>query len=200
MSEHSQKLALFDFDGTLYKYDSILSFCLFYYQKKPWRVWRVVIQVFSWFFWKLGLRDTREFKARFICFIAKDSAGEIERIATEFWNKSSSFNPKLLTELQTCQANKVLPVVVSASPDLFILPACQNLGIKHVIATSLHVTEKGYSLGENCRGEEKIKRLRDVFPTHTIHVAYSDNSDDFALLQLAEHGYLIKNGTLIAVH
>ncbi len=200
MFEASNKLAIFDFDGTLYTYDSVLSFCLFYYQKKPWRLWRLFIQVVAWVAWKLNLIDTRTFKTRFICFIARDSAKEIERMATQFWNNTSSFNQELLIALKTCKENMILPVVVSASPDLFIIPACNKLGIKEVIATTLNITEHGYSLGTNCRGEEKIKRLRHVFPTQTLGFAYSDNIDDIALLQLAENGFLIKNGKINAFH
>ena len=99
MSDHSDKLALFDFDGTLYKYDSILSFCLFYYRKKPQRTWRFIKQVFYWLLWKFKRINTSEFKSRFICFIEGDTQIEVERMARLFWENNTSFNSAVLLEL-----------------------------------------------------------------------------------------------------
>jgi len=199
MSEHSDKLALFDFDGTLYKYDSILSFCFFYYQKKPQRIWRLIKQVFSWLLWKFKRINTSEFKSRFICFIEGDTQIEVERMARLFWENNTSFNSEILLELKRCQVENLCPVVVSASPDLFILPACNSLGIEHVIATTLTINNQGYVLGVNCRGTEKITRLLSVFPSQKIALAYSDNHDDLPLLQAAEQGFLVKNGAIRSI-
>jgi HAD superfamily hydrolase (TIGR01490 family) len=199
MSDHSDKLALFDFDGTLYKYDSILSFCFFYYQKKPQRIWRFLKQVFYWLLWKFKRINTSEFKSRFICFIEGDTQIEVERMASLFWENNTSFNSEILLELKRCQAENLCPVVVSASPDLFILPACNSLGIEHVIATTLTIDNRGYVLGVNCRGTEKITRLHNVFPSQKIALAYSDNPDDLPLLQAAEQGFLIRNGAIRSI-
>ena len=199
MSNHSDKLALFDFDGTLYKHDSILSFCLFYYRKKPLRIWRVIMQVYAWVLWKFKRINTSEFKSRFICFIEGDTQIEVERIARLFWENNTSFNSAILLELKRCQAENLCPVVVSASPDLFILPACNSLGIEHVIATTLTINNQGYVLGVNCRGAEKITRLLSVFPSQKIALAYSDNPDDLPLLQAAEQGFLVKNGAIRSI-
>jgi HAD superfamily phosphoserine phosphatase-like hydrolase len=199
MSDHSDKLALFDFDGTLYKHDSILSFCFFYYQKKPQRTWRFIKQVFYWLLWKFKRINTSEFKSRFICFIEGDNQIEVERIARLFWENNTSFNSEILLELKRCQAENLCVVVVSASPDLFILPACEKLGIQHVVSTTLRIHEEGYTLGTNCRGSEKTIRLRAVFPTQRIVRAYSDNTDDLQLLRTAEQGFLVKNGAIRSV-
>lgn len=199
MSDHSEKLALFDFDGTLYKYDSILSFCLYYYQQKPQRIWRVIMQVYAWVLWKSKRINTSTFKSKFICFIARDSAQEVQRMAAQFWENKETFNEELMLALKRCQEDSLCVVVVSASPDLFILPACEKLGIKHVISTTLRIHEDGYTLGTNCRGSEKIIRLREVFPTQGIGQAYSDNNDDLPLLHAAENGFLVKNGSIHSV-
>jgi HAD superfamily phosphoserine phosphatase-like hydrolase len=198
MSDHSDKLALFDFDGTLYKHDSILSFCLFYYRKKPQRIWRFIKQVFSWLLWKFKRINTSEFKSRFICFIEGDTHIEVERMARLFWENNTSFNSELLLALKSCQAEN-LCVVVSASPDLFILPACEKLGIKYVVSTTLRIHKDGYTLGTNCRGSEKTSRLRNLFPTQRIVHAYSDNTDDLPLLQAAEQGFLVKKGAIRSI-
>ena len=55
-------------------------------------------------------------------------------------------------------------VIVSASPEAYVRVAGDRLGANHVIATRLEVTEdgtlSGYYQGANCRGDEKLRRLR----------------------------------------
>ncbi len=54
-------------------------------------------------------------------------------------------------------------VIVSASPDLYVRPAGDHLGADGVVATRLEVSDgvlTGRYEGANCRGEEKVRRLR----------------------------------------
>ena len=59
MSDNIERIAVFDFDGTLYKKNSILSFCYFYYCKKPLRLWRIFMQLFAWGLWKTKRINTK---------------------------------------------------------------------------------------------------------------------------------------------
>jgi phosphatidylglycerophosphatase C len=56
-------------------------------------------------------------------------------------------------------------VIVSASPELYVAEAGRLLGVDEVIATRLEVGPDGRLTGRyegaNCRGEEKIRRLRE---------------------------------------
>jgi hypothetical protein len=47
MSVEAKNVVVFDFDGTLYAGDSLFDFCLFYYRKKPLRIWFVFLQCFG---------------------------------------------------------------------------------------------------------------------------------------------------------
>lgn len=55
-------------------------------------------------------------------------------------------------------------VIVSASPEVYVREAAHHLGVDGVIATRLEVaadgTVTGRYEGANCRGEEKLRRLR----------------------------------------
>jgi phosphatidylglycerophosphatase C len=55
-------------------------------------------------------------------------------------------------------------VIVSASPELYVGPAGDLLGADGVIATRLAVDDRGILTGryegENCRGDEKLRRLQ----------------------------------------
>jgi phosphoserine phosphatase len=83
---------------------------------------------------------------------------------------------------------------------LFILPACKALGIEEVIGTELNFINGRYSLGENCRGDEKFRRIKERFPASRIREAYSDNLDDLGLLHIADKGFVVKRGDIVPVN
>jgi HAD superfamily phosphoserine phosphatase-like hydrolase len=195
--ESAPRIAVFDFDGTLYSKDSLLDFCLYYYKKKPWRIWFLGVQAIYWVGWKLNFINTTRFKARFIGFIQGDSREEVNKLSADFWSHNRRFNGPVIQALKRCQTQGFILVVASASPDVFITPACSALKIQHLVATSLHFSSGSYQMGENCRGSQKLDRVRALFPTGSIEEVYSDNSDDLPLLNAANRGYIIKAGQII---
>ncbi|MEY4142287.1 MAG: hypothetical protein RL110_1659 [Bacteroidota bacterium] len=197
MPSEPKEIAVFDFDGTLYSRDSLLGFCRYYYQNKPLRLWRIFLQLLAFIRWKLGRINTSEFKHRFLVFLSNDSEQEIERMAENFWKSPRVYNAQVVECLRSCQKSNCYTVVASASPILFILPACKALGIEEVIGTELNFINGRYLLGENCRGDEKLRRIKSRFPESTIREAYSDNFDDLGLLQSAGKGFVVNRGGVV---
>jgi len=134
-----------------------------------------------------------------LVFLSNDSEQEIERMAENFWKSPRVYNPHVVECLRSCQKSNCYTVVASATPMLFILPACKALGIEEVIATDLNFGNGRYLLGENCRGDEKLRRIKARFPDSTIREAYSDNFDDLGLLQSAEKGFVVNSGDVVPV-
>jgi phosphatidylglycerophosphatase C len=86
-------------------------------------------------------------------------------------------------------------VIVSASPALYITPAAAVLGVKNVIATGLEEKDgrlTGRYEGLNCRGTEKIRRLRewidDTGGPPPCLWAYGNSRGDLAMLEAADVG------------
>ena len=81
-------------------------------------------------------------------------------------------------------------VLVSASPELYVSPIGRRLGFHAVLATRLEVDADGRLTGRiegaNCRGPEKVVRLREWRGgTVTITYAYGDSAGDREMLALA---------------
>jgi phosphatidylglycerophosphatase C len=90
-------------------------------------------------------------------------------------------------------------VIVSASPELYVAPLGRLLGADAVLATQLEVDAHGRLTGRfagrNCRGEEKVLRLRQYLgsgpgagldgPAALTLFAYGDSRGDRELLALA---------------
>jgi len=86
-------------------------------------------------------------------------------------------------------------VVVSASPELYVGPVADDLGFDAVIATRLAVSSDGrltgHYDGRNCRGQEKLRRLRQWTEAHVAGAllwAYGNSAGDLDLLRGADVG------------
>jgi len=84
-------------------------------------------------------------------------------------------------------------VLVSASPELYVAPIGRRLGFDEVLATRLEVDADGLLtgrlLGPNCRGPEKVARLRQWRgEALRLAYAYGDSSGDTEMLGLAATG------------
>ncbi len=82
-------------------------------------------------------------------------------------------------------------VVVSASPELYVAPLGQRLGFDAVLGTRLEVGPDGRLTGRiegcNCRGQEKVERLRAwMGPEPAFLYAYGDSAGDRELLAAAD--------------
>jgi HAD superfamily hydrolase (TIGR01490 family) len=81
-------------------------------------------------------------------------------------------------------------VLVSASPELYVEPIGRRLGFDEVLATRLEVGGDGRLtgrlVGANCRGPEKVVRLREWRgDALVVAYAYGDSAGDREMLALA---------------
>ena len=87
-------------------------------------------------------------------------------------------------------------VVISASPEFLIRPACTSLGITRVIGSPVD-KRSGHFLGPNCHGPEKVNRFRARFPEGQIDEFFSDSHSDDPLAALADKAWLVKGERLL---
>lgn len=92
-------------------------------------------------------------------------------------------------------------VIVSASYEQYVQVVGEHLGVDAVIATRLEVESErctGRLLGANCRGPEKLVRLRGWLATQGLTLdevtlwAYGDSSGDRELLGAAHHPHWVR--------
>ncbi|HZC15765.1 MAG TPA: HAD-IB family hydrolase, partial [Caulobacteraceae bacterium] len=92
-------------------------------------------------------------------------------------------------------------VIVTASPEEIVQPFARGLGADVLIATRLAYDDQGRLTGrldgENCRGREKVRRLKAEFgPDMRLEAAYGDSEGDREMLAIAdERGLKVFQGT-----
>lgn len=94
--------------------------------------------------------------------------------------------------------------IVSASLECYVVPFAQLLGMEAVATPVDYLDGKVVSLGPNCSGEEKVKRLDQVLQGRPLSAAYGDSVErDGYMLEAAERGFFVKHtrrGTLVLPH
>lgn len=177
---------VYDFDHTIYPGDSTLDFWRFCLRRHPAALLALPGAVLSGGLFKAGLKSREAFKASFYRFLrhVPDVEGEI----SAFWAKNlSKIYPWYLAQKRGDD------LIISASPEFLILPACQSLGVAGI--ASPVSPETGELLGPNCRGEEKVVRLGQMYPGAAMEEFYSDSHSDAPLARMAERAFLVQDGT-----
>jgi phosphatidylglycerophosphatase C len=197
LRQPEQPVAAFDFDGTLTVRDSFNAFLRWRSGRR--RFVRLIPEALAY----AGHRDRGRIKAEAVrVFLGGVGRHVLERdaeaFAAENWHRL--MRPDALSRWREHQAAGDLCVIVTASPEATVAPFARRLGADLLLGTPLVFSAGGRVVGmdriENCRGEEKVRRLREAFgPDVRLAAAYGDTSGDREMLEIAERpGFRVFKG------
>lgn len=190
-----KKVALFDFDGTITREDSLLAFIRF--TRGP------LIFVAGWiclspvlFAMKAKLisnHKAKEYALRF--FFGGTTA---EKFAEWCHNFAKSYLPRIIRpgaieKILALQNDGNEVVIVSASPENWLIHWTNQHGLS-LIGTRLELKNNritGLIDGKNCHGTEKVTRILKNYPAETTEItaAFGDTKGDLPMLNLALVSY-----------
>ena len=191
----ARPVAAFDFDGTLTYKDSFNAFlidsCGFF------RVAATVVLSPDLGLAYLATRDRGALKSRLIFkLLGPITRAKLEGKVSRFISGRGIglFRPDARAEWAKCKAEGYECVVVTASPEILVRPLADIIGADRVIGSRLSFSADGRLQpkldGANCRGPEKVRRLREVYGQNMdLAVAFGDTGGDRAMLKAAKHGY-----------
>lgn len=182
----------FDFDGTLTIRDSFTAFL-------RWRAGPGA--------WALGLvkmapavaayardRDRGRIKAASVREFLKgvsraDLEADAERFADKVW--ADFIRPDALKVWNEWGERGAHRVIVTASPETTVAPFARRLGAEALLGTHLAFDGENRVTGAfdtpNCRGEEKVRRLRAAYGDDLhLTAAYGDTSGDTEMIAIAD--------------
>jgi len=185
-------IVAFDFDGTLTIRDSFTEFL-------RWRAGPGG--------WALGLvrmapalaayardRDRGRIKAasvrEFLLGMDRQTlADDAERFAERIWSRF--MRPDALEAWNAWGERGAHRVIVTASPETTVAPFARKLGAEALLGTPLAFDSDdrvtGAFTAPNCRGEEKVRRLRAAYGADIrLAAAYGDTSGDTEMLAIAD--------------
>ena len=187
-----QSFAFFDFDGTMIPGDSIAAFVR-YARKRgimPRReFFRALLAEARYV---LGLMSAADSKNAALRFRMRLSEEEREALDREFVR--DCLLPRIYPQAKACVASHRQagrqPVIVTASTENYMRFAADALGVSILLATPLN---SDGTIGENCRGEEKPRRIRawlrdaGMEADFAASFAYGDSKSDLPMLRLCGH-------------
>jgi phosphatidylglycerophosphatase C len=192
----------FDFDGTLTVRDSFTAFLK--WRAGPVRYAVGLVRLTPSAVAYLFHRDRGRIKAAAVReFLKGVPRLRLDADAREFAERFSRslFRPDAVAAWKRWRSQHVRLVIVTASPDLVVAPFARGLGTDELIGTQLAFdgqdrVEGGFAT-PNCRGPEKVVRLKAAFgPDLEVKAAYGDTSGDREMLAIAEiAGYQVFKGT-----
>ena len=160
---------IYDFDKTIVPFESgtkFICYCVLHY---PWIIIYTPILFVSSFLALLHIMSIDFYKK--LCFMFVPMI-PLERAVEGFWKK----HEKDFSDWFINRNKERKTIVVSASPDFLIGGLKDRLDIDTLICTK-HSSKNGAIMGENCRSEEKVRRLYEELGKENINVidVYSDS-------------------------
>lgn len=189
-------LALFDFDGTMIKGDSIVAYLRLARRMNALsrrEYWKVAWQTLRYY---AGRVSGEEAKSRALRF--RQRLDQARRDALDAAFAREELVPRVYADARACleehcrQGHKTL--LVSASTENYMRFVAEALRVDALLATP--VDERG-AVGPNCKGEEKIRRVKDwlsrqgLTADYAASYAYGDSKSDLPMLRLCGHPCLV---------
>jgi phosphatidylglycerophosphatase C len=184
-------IAFFDFDGTLYKKDSLLEFAKF--SKGKIGFYFGILKLAPYLIaMKLNLISNEKAKQKFISYFYKNTDYEA------FKEKASKFaltkidvdiDSKIYSKFQYHLKNNHDVFIVTASMPEWIAPWSKQFNVS-VIGTQLEIEENkitGNFISKNCFGQEKVTRIKQNVNLQEYNnvFVYGNGKGDFEMLQLS---------------
>lgn len=201
-------VAVFDFDGTLTLRDSFLPFLSAIAGRRRYLLGLIKLSpVLLGYCLKL-IPNWRAKEAMLTHFLAGTSTTQLGSASERFARRGL---PKLLrseaiARLAWHQQKGHRTLIISASPEAYLRPWAELMGIDYIAGTRLE-SRNGYItgriLGKNCYGPEKVIRLQTILPEILSKIeqtqpcvlyAYGDSKGDRELLAIAQYPYYRKFG------
>jgi phosphatidylglycerophosphatase C len=191
-----KKIAFFDFDGTITTKDSLLEFIK--YAKGKWSFYLGFLLHSPYLIaYKLKIISNHRAKEKVLQFFFKDMP--LEKFVSLCEGFSAEvlpdlIRPKAIEEIKRFSESGVHVIIVSASPENWILPWARMMHAE-LLATCLEVKDgkiTGKIQGNNCHGLEKIRRIKCAFNLSDYDeiYAYGDSRGDEPMLALASHPFM----------
>ncbi len=196
-----QPVVAFDFDGTLTTRDSFSSFLKWRAGRRGWLIGclRLAPAALAYVFH----RDRGRIKAAAVRqFLKGVTRTRLEADARAFAEKYSRslLRPDAVLTWKRWRNEPVQLGIVTASPEIVVAPFARGLGADYLIGTTLAFDGQDRVIGgytsPNCRGPEKVVRLKQAFgPDFELRAAYGDTTGDREMIALAKiSGYKVFKG------
>lgn len=197
-----KKLAIFDVDFTITKKETLMELFKYVIKEDKRNLVYIPRAITSGLLYLTKVYDEKRVKESFLKFIDGKTEKEIKGLVNRFYqNRLSKILYKDSIEMMKNLKKEGYDIyLISASPEFYLYELYAIEEIDKIIGTKFIFDQgifKRQMKGCNCKGEEKVRRLKEVLKEENIEVdfensyMFSDSLSDKPLLDLVGNPYLI---------
>jgi HAD superfamily hydrolase (TIGR01490 family) len=195
MMEREKTLALFDFDGTIARKDTLFEIIKYICGTRKFYIGVCALSPY-FFLYLCKILSSAKLKERVLMhFFRGMSIDTFNRHCCQFAKEiiPSLIRKDALEMINKLKAQKADIAIVTASAENWVAPWCNDLNAT-CIGTRLEVKNgciTGKIEGNNCNGLEKVNRIKGVFNLLIYNkiLAFGDTYNDLPMLHLATSSY-----------
>ncbi|QGU95042.1 HAD-IB family hydrolase [Clostridium bovifaecis] len=199
-----ERLAIFDVDYTLTKRETLIELYLFMVKKNPKLLMHMPKIIMSGILYALKIYDAGRAKRTFIRFLEGIHEKKMKSLVKEFYEErlSKILYKDAIDTMKELKGEGCKVYLISASPEVYLNELYNIKEVDMIIGTRLKIEDGIYKStfeGENNKGEEKIRRLKEVLKKENLEVdfknsyMFSDSLADLPLFKLVGNAYLINS-------
>lgn len=182
---------VFDFDGTIMHGDTEDYFREYAYKHFKIKFWHKVEVAFFELLRKLKLIKYQTNRKHFYPYLPEIiKNNNFEEIMKNFWDEHEK---DIFPYYKKIHQDDDL--VVSATPDIFLLEIMRRLNISNLIASKIDV-KTGKTIGVLCRAEQKVVKYNEVYHGQKFENYYFDSDHDMYLMEYSKNAFRVFDGEL----
>ena len=196
-------VAFFDFDGTLIKGDSIFRFCIYSFKNKHATLGQFLKTLCAGLGYLLSIISASKSKEIALSFCKNKDEVALQKLAESFCNDVliPSLYVKGQEEIKKHLDKGTKVILVSASPEFYLMPLKNKLKLTDILATPMEFNSQRIftgKVGNNCKGEEKPIRINNYLKKKGIELnietssAYGDTASDYPMMKMVNNRFIIR--------
>lgn len=192
------KIALFDIDKTLIPYDSFLKWITCVIKKKKSGFWRLPGLLLSGITAFSSPQKLTRYKEKWLSLADGLTEEEIAELSEKFVKERIIPDLKNGAEeaVRRYKDSGYTVIFATASPEVYFRYLAEYFEVDYFFGTQAQNCDgKWKIIGQNCKGQEKIRRILEKLPENEIDkdesVGFSDSMSDYPFSQLVKKFYLV---------
>lgn len=197
-----KKLAIFDIDYTITKKETLMELFKFVIRNDKKNIRFIPRAIFCGVMYGIKVYDERKVKEKFLKFIDGIKEKDLADLVKRFYDEKlkTIVYDDALKMMKKLKSEGYDIYLISASPEFYINEFYSIKEVDKIIGTKFIFNDGVFTRkmkGNNCKGKEKVNRLKEVIQNEQIEVdfkesyMFSDSLSDKPLFDLVGKPYLI---------
>lgn len=185
---------LYDFDNTIYDGETTFDFFMFCLKRRPALIkylHKLVVNLIKYKFCLVSKDKLEKLLQENFAGVIK-ICPDFEEFTELFWKEKYYKIKPIFRDML-----KEDDVIVSASFDFLLKPACEKLGVKKLICS--HIDMGTGKVIQLCYRENKPDLFLKMFPDTQPENFYTDSKNDLPLMKICKHNWYVKGNKIVPV-